>query len=300
MSEKKFVLGLGAQKAGTSWLHEVLSSHPCSDFGFAKEYHVFDAATIEDCGDVWMKLRAAVSHNLSTARDPACYISEVARMEGVMSKAIYRLNFIQNPASYFDYFACLLREEEIRVSGDMTPSYSGLSAQVLRFISECFSTRGIDVVPVFVMRNPVWRLRSAVMMSFRRRGQIPNSSQLNDAMQRRHLSRHDLIRVRYDNVIKNLECVFGPCNGRSFVWFYEDLFNERSMMALGEKIGLDLKYPDFDESVNASHAEVSINEFQYRRFWRGYQPIIDACRSKFGSVVDELWRYDSGGVAKRD
>ena len=41
-SQKTFVLGVGAQKAGTSWLHHQLASRADTDFGFLKEYHVFD------------------------------------------------------------------------------------------------------------------------------------------------------------------------------------------------------------------------------------------------------------------
>ena len=42
---KIFILGVGAQKAGTTWLHSQLSTNNSIDFGFRKEYHVFD--TIE-------------------------------------------------------------------------------------------------------------------------------------------------------------------------------------------------------------------------------------------------------------
>ena len=41
-SQNTFVLGVGAQKAGTSWLHHQLASRADTDFGFLKEYHVFD------------------------------------------------------------------------------------------------------------------------------------------------------------------------------------------------------------------------------------------------------------------
>ena len=38
-----FLLGLGAQKAGTAWMHRYLESSPQCDPGFRKEYHVWDA-----------------------------------------------------------------------------------------------------------------------------------------------------------------------------------------------------------------------------------------------------------------
>ena len=42
-SKKVLALGVGAQKAGTSWLHYQLDSREDTDFGFLKEYHIFDA-----------------------------------------------------------------------------------------------------------------------------------------------------------------------------------------------------------------------------------------------------------------
>ena len=38
----KFILGLGAQKAGTSWLHSTLSKNDNVHMGFTKEYHIWD------------------------------------------------------------------------------------------------------------------------------------------------------------------------------------------------------------------------------------------------------------------
>ena len=38
MTEKIFILGVGAQKAGTTWLHRELSKCPLIDMGELKEY----------------------------------------------------------------------------------------------------------------------------------------------------------------------------------------------------------------------------------------------------------------------
>jgi hypothetical protein len=43
---KIFILGVGAQKGGTTWLHRQLNNNKNIDLGFRKEYHIFDA--IED------------------------------------------------------------------------------------------------------------------------------------------------------------------------------------------------------------------------------------------------------------
>ena len=45
-----FVLGLGAMKAGSTWLYECLHSQDYADFGFCKEYYVWDAVSGLDVG----------------------------------------------------------------------------------------------------------------------------------------------------------------------------------------------------------------------------------------------------------
>ena len=40
---RTFVLGVGAQKAGTTWLHSYIASNATAHMGFTKEYHIWDA-----------------------------------------------------------------------------------------------------------------------------------------------------------------------------------------------------------------------------------------------------------------
>ena len=40
--QKDFILGVGCQKGATSWLRENLNKHKTCNFGFKKEYHLFD------------------------------------------------------------------------------------------------------------------------------------------------------------------------------------------------------------------------------------------------------------------
>ena len=46
--EPTFVLGAGAQKAGTTWLHAYLSHFDDVDFGPIKEYHVWDGLSVPE------------------------------------------------------------------------------------------------------------------------------------------------------------------------------------------------------------------------------------------------------------
>ena len=45
---RTFLLGVGAQKAGTTWLHKYLTASPQMVRGYRKEYHVFDSSDLAD------------------------------------------------------------------------------------------------------------------------------------------------------------------------------------------------------------------------------------------------------------
>jgi len=144
-----FLLGVGAQKAGTSWLHKQLHRRPDADFGCLKEYHVHDARTIPALArfrrvDIRLK-------------DPHTWLQPRSWM---------RQWFIHNPNRYTDYFAWLLKRSrlksrQIRLTGDITPSYALLSAETLGEIKANFEQRSIPVKPVFLMRDPLERLISS-------------------------------------------------------------------------------------------------------------------------------------------
>ena len=46
--QKTFILGVGSQKGGTTWLHRQLTSNATVDLGHKKEYHVFDSIELQE------------------------------------------------------------------------------------------------------------------------------------------------------------------------------------------------------------------------------------------------------------
>ena len=60
MKFKTFVLGLGAQKSGSTWLHSYLNHFSFSDFGPVKEYHIWDGVYSEYCHHQKIRFRELV------------------------------------------------------------------------------------------------------------------------------------------------------------------------------------------------------------------------------------------------
>ena len=63
---RTFLLGVGAMKAGTTWLHDYLAASPQCEPGVRKEYHVFDSLDLEHepylLGRVVEKARGSLEH----------------------------------------------------------------------------------------------------------------------------------------------------------------------------------------------------------------------------------------------
>ena len=95
------MLGVGAQQAGTTWLHRCLQDSPEFAAGYRKEYHVFDTLDLESES-------GTRNRNITLAETALADLREGRPADAT---ALHRMSMYGNPAYYFDYFAALLRRE---------------------------------------------------------------------------------------------------------------------------------------------------------------------------------------------
>jgi hypothetical protein len=136
-----FVLGVGAQKAGTTWLHSYLEQSSLTNMGLLKEYHIWDA--------VFLK-----AYNYYK-------ISDAEKKQGKKKNLRFRMQNHEN--AYVKYFSRLV-SENTPLTGDISPSYNALTAESLSFIKLKMEAAGFRVKLVFLMRDPVKRCWSAARM----------------------------------------------------------------------------------------------------------------------------------------
>jgi len=146
---KQYFVGIGAQKAGTTWLGEYLDRHPQVGFSPVKELHYFDAIFLEKlCGffndDFRTQLRETLCDRKNDLSDPG--------LIRYLRYLCLRLEMNANPHRYNDYFD-LLAEAGHRVFGEITPSYSMLAENGFRAILERYP----DAKFIFILRDPVDR-----------------------------------------------------------------------------------------------------------------------------------------------
>jgi hypothetical protein len=274
-----FVLGVGAQKAGTAWLHDYLASSPQCAPGFMKEYHVWDGLDLEEMAHFR-------DRTMKRARNA---VARIGRGEPADPDHLRLATFYADPEAYFDYFELLLSRPDIRVTADVTPSYAMLSAERLAAVRDGFARRGIRVAPVFLMREPAERIWSALRMyeqrSPDRRGRSPEE---------RVLEKYDQpwfeLRTRYESTMATLESVFGR-DGVHYA-LYERLFDEATLRGLCEFVGIDHHPADTSRRVNASPKAdlVRLPDASARRVAEHYRATYDAVAERLGrELVDEAW-----------
>lgn len=273
---KTFILGVGAQKAGTTWLYSYLNRHPNINMGILKEYHIFDQLFNSDKSET-----AANTGGRSISK-----IGNELRRERAL---MLRERFLKDPNTYFDYFQKLLkRDENIYFTGDMTPNYSSLPEGALNLIKKELFARGIILKVIFLMRDPFERCLSAIRHNLRNSDiEITEKKEIN-RLKLAYKTENFIAKTRYENTITTLEKVFTP--DQIFYAFYEELFSSNEILRLCSFLNLQYAVPDFEKRVNVSLTETLIPEELKFEIVNFYSSTYEYMFSKFGrEQILSLW-----------
>ena len=230
--QKTFLLGLGTQKAGTSWLHDFLQGIEGVNMGFTKEYHIFDRIEFEE------HLMEQEFKKLKTITTKEQIITS--------SNFLKRLSFMGNLNNYYEYFGGLLKEKRTFLTGDITPTYSLLSEMTLSSIKKNFQKRNIKVKVIFLMRDPVERIWSAARMT-KREGIA--DKKLIEVYQGKYVE----MLTRYEKIIPKIRSIFS--DNDIYLNFYENLFNKNTIDEVTSFLSLPKQNPNFQKFVNKSDYE---------------------------------------------
>ena len=265
-SDATFLLGVGAQKAGTSWLHDQLHRRSDANFGFLKEYHVFDALELE------------------------CFASfRPKRPTPLKWRTWRRARFIARPERYFDYFASRLKPPQIRLTGDITPSYAGLSAKSYQRIQKAFTQRGVQTRAVFIMRDPVERFLSQQLMQLRKRGLLKPEHEVE------HLSKASLKLLKRDSPRSDYPATLdalrtGLAASDVFIGLYETLFTAANHCDLCRCLCIPEQIPELSHRVNASQATTEVPQGVLQRLGRHFAPLVMAVQDRCPALnVEQHW-----------
>lgn len=274
---KTFLLGVGCQRGGTTWLHRYLSSSPQVNFGFRKEYHLFDALHVQ--GFKWFKQNVEEAYAEVLAgvdlHENRPYLDRLA-------------GFYRDTENYYDYFNDLHASyDAVRVVGDLTPSYSGVPISVLAEIRSNLEQRGFRPKVIFIMRDPVDRMWSAARLEAKRIGDLSEEAVANwiDTCM---VGPRTKKRSRYQVTLKRIYEVFPAEDVK--VLLYEDLFTRAAVRGITDFLGIDPIKATLKEKFNKVARTSELPEDLQYRIARNYKWSYGAAARMFGVAhIEELW-----------
>jgi hypothetical protein len=267
--------GIGAQKAATTWLDHYLRGHPEICLPLHKELHYWTTLRLPSASNWSVRVEREVRRIEERGRLRRLLRSPRRRAVDrawVLSHAMLRAP-TPGHCAYADVLFQAWRGQP--VVGEITPAYALLSAATFAEMAGL----GRDVRFVFVMRDPVARLISAVRMSARRR-----HAWLGDALRAKMLKRS-----RYDLTIRQLEAAV-PREQIAY-FFYESLFRQAEMDRLCDFLGVAHRPAMFDRKVHADPGTaVRLDREVEARAMEALVPAYDFVRKRFGELVPATWR----------
>ena len=263
--EKCFVLGLGAQKSGTSWLRHYLNSHDFADFDLAKEYHVWDVlcesekfAHYDVRGVSNIRLKRLIKQSLGMALGPLDV----------------RQKMQEHPNYYFEHFGEILRRPEISVTGDICPSYVFLPLHILNRIRDGFVSMGIAVKVVLLMRDPVERCWSCVRMHKRKGASMEGVDvdlPIEEALRRYYRTSDCIRRTRYQDTISVMREVFRQ--EEIYIDTYENILLNGDLNRLAIFFGVPLNNEFLSIKYEETKKKETISESLYSEIAEFYADV---------------------------
>jgi len=213
-------LGIGAQRAGTTWLHENLRRHPQVWLPPLKELHYFDRAASYPSPSF-----LAEASLLARALGRGAPSEQWRRkLWGNLRRQPSEVDWRELPwyvkfflGRYDDrWYGSLFREAGDKVKGEITPSYALLEPGDIRHVKALMPAAKI----LFILRHPIDRAWSAIRYSRRRRARQADDLPLATL---KRIADEEWVSARGDYVhaIRNWGAHF-PAE-QFFIGFFEDI-----------------------------------------------------------------------------
>jgi hypothetical protein len=277
LTDRRFVVGVGAQKAGTTWLYDYLGRHRDVAMSPIKELHYFDQVHRPDLCSMWPKEFERQTSDLMARL--------IAGRGGPINSLQYyvdRVRMNADPSAYLEYFDRLATHGR-PVVGEITPSYSLLPetgfAAIRRMLVAAETTPRI----VFVMRDPAERFWSQCRFEAAASPQRSPNALFDRALGDPNF----LERTRYDLTVPRLKAVFPPTE-LLFI-FYEDLFLPSSIERLCDFLGIAFVMPNTGQRIHAS-MEGRLDTVRRQRLKEILAPVYAFAEGEFGDRVPLSWR----------
>ncbi len=269
---RTFFLGVGAQKAGTTWLSFYLRDHPEVYFSPIKEMHFWGNRNRDDNWPQSMFRKKLAKRESEMLENP-----DLPQKGAVALRDRIRMG--TSIGGYRRFFRRRVTHEQ--VFGEITPAYCALEREELALIRREYP--GAKVI--FLLRNPVDRMWSQLRFSEKFETLEELEPKVDGAFGKK------LYRERYDYVsaMRNLRAEF-PAQNLHFQ-FYEHLFTPEAINGICRFLEIEPLPAKFERSRNVS-VKMPLSPALRSRMIHQLADQYTYCRDLFAGQLPESWLKD--------
>ena len=284
-------IGIGAQKAGTTWLHSNLQAHPEVWMPPIKELHYFDEK-VELEGGFVQRLRGDRPADTRWRRQIRTRIRGPLEMVSSRELSWDLRYFFGTPGD--GWYAALFEPGRGRVTGEMTPDYSILERERVSRVHGLMP----DAKIIFMMRNPVERPWSVTNMTLRSRGRSLEEMTIKN-LRRQFKNKRVQWMTDYLRTLATWGAFYRE--DQIFVGFLEDVhfFPEETLRGLYRFLGIDpsaaggaIRERVHPGSVSTMPSRLAIH------LARSYREDARLLEERFGGYAS-FWRFCADRLAER-
>lgn len=279
-----FLYGIGAARAGTTWLAQALRAHPQAALPAVKELHYFDAlenGSAMLAMDQLIRQRSKVRDELSEAvkvgpqRLLRTRVAEIDRWMGLIGSQR------EDDARYAELLTARA-SEGTRLVADITPAYATLSEASFARMA---ALNGGDTKFLMLLRDPVERLWSNIRLTLARRAARGVDVEGARARLMTELAEGsdlpEMARADYAGTLARLDRAVP--SAQVMVLFFEDVLAGQGRDDLSSFLGLDGTLSGEAEAVNSAGG-LSMTDDERRLLHRAVAGQYDFAQARFGRL----------------
>ena len=273
-------LGIGAQKAGTTWLWSILKTHPDVWMPPKKELHYFDRSpTYPSSSYLSSKyfIQRAIGQENYNQEFRKKFISSL--LQSVCQKdwtlAAWNLRYYTGTYSN-DWYLSLFKDGKGLLKGEITPSYSVLNISDIQQIKKLVPNLKI----ILILRNPIDRAWSQVRFDYMK-NRIDSVQELEKIKAKIEHPAQSL-RSDYVRIIDNWSSCFN--HTQLFIGFFDDIISNPKKLVIDISQFLQLDTSKFEYAneltspKNTSIKQEMPDEIEYylaQKYYSTIEALVD-------------------------
>lgn len=265
-------LGVGAMKAGTTWVYKLIEKHPDIYFSYEKEIHYF--------AEIDLNLNPLSLGQRYTRFQDATKVIDSAKLDAFMlrHKLMWYASYLSEPVDDSWYLNLFSHRGQQKYCTDFSNLYCHLDSKGWQHVR----TIAKNIKAIYILRNPWERLWSHIRFHCAIVGEFDNLKNWNKHdVHAFATKKHMWINTEYSKSVKSLRHNLSYDEHR--IYFFEDIHLDQEKWLKELEGFLEIGSFEYDEQLLNSKINVSA-KLQMPHFFP------DLFREVFEKEIDELER----------